>query len=1410
MFLHPSPDIDIKVIRQIGDYSLGIELGRGAFGKVVLGKHILTNELVAIKILDKILLNHTPDDYQSIKQEINILKSVKHKHIVQLYEVLQTSRHIFIIMEYCEGKDLLDYILTKSKLSEEESLKYFQQLINALFYLHSQNIAHRDIKIDNMLLDRNRDLKLVDFGLSTKYPDDNLLDQPCGTVVYAAPEVLQGREYHGMLADVWSSGIVLYGMLSGYLPFGEQDDEINKQNIIMGRFKFPSYFSDCVKDLLMHMLDLDPMTRYTLQEVRNHPWFNLLDYKLIPGIIIGYNIIPVDEKILNLCVTYNCDKEKVRDSIINNKYNSDSALYYLLIKKLQKKGFQSVSDFCSDEFISFVLDDNNLIDNKNIDKKLNKIQDSEIKYNININSNNNCSAPPEGKIRYQENKNENNKNHNLITPKMSHNEVNINKKINFDEAPKGVLSYILNTSSFRDTFNELFKIKSTNYIDNRKTKGTNNNIDDNSKKTYKNTSSDSKPKNIFYQPVDVNHFEIIDENQEKNIIKRNNEDKLCLKNIFMYKNFQGENDIKILKNTDNNEFIENDQLFKDNNDNNRIKRNIFDVNINNNIKNLDISGNNNINNKSREINNNNDEIKKRNNEGKINTPIINNLGEIENDIKNISIRPVGFTKDKNRRTTNNEFIIETPDNKEKNINVNKSVNIDKNIYINKNTLSKQKVYINKNKTLSERNKNQNKNKLDINKIKEIRKINLFQEKNNQKDKELRIIENIENRELNSIENKNIIEPHNLNKKEKFVQISFSNESLQNNKITENIEKNIIITNISIPQNEIDKYNNTNDRKDDLNLLIKNNINANIEKIILKNDNNIKEIKIEKEINKNENDNIKVDVNEKLELKNNYIIKKEIKKKNQVKNISSVDKNRKKNKNNNKITKKNRIKTESKRKKIPIIISLFGNNKVIINTNKSLEMIKNKKSLSKEKNKIIYISKNRKGKKNEKEITSFKVLANKNLKSKEKIKIKNDKKNMTETQKKKIRSIYKVKTVPYNLSENKYSTINKKTTTTSINKNNIVNVYNTNKKYINDSKMMGSTNDKSSSSHLIFSVSKNERNSKNVITGIKSNSKSIFRINHLIKSIYKKTSDSKLSKKKKMIDNNLWIKSYNNKYIHLFKSTQYKNNNILFKNKIDKTNLNKKFDEIAHKINKSTKYSNNKYEDKRISLWKYIQSDQYYKYKTKNYNKKFNKISSSPFLRNYEIKKIGNKINKINNVNYKIIKNQGMKKNLYECQTIDNIFINKNINSKYNYINININKINNSYKSQSSSKDKNINIFFINIQNYINNNRNGNNNRNPHEKKYFESSISNKRYKSPYDIRELSESVKNKYLNQKTRYTKIPWKIKKKAIDEKIDINYLYNFYINNNKNPFKKTNKKINKKAYNINTFNNNQNNNLL
>ena len=352
-------NIEIPKLKEIGNYKLGQEIGSGAFGKVILGKHIPTEEKVAIKILDKFILSQTPDDYQLVKQELSILKIVKHKNIVQLYEILETPRHIFIVMEYCEGGDIMNYILTRERLSENESLKFFHQLINALYYLHSQNIAHRDIKIDNLLLDSNYDLKLIDFGLSTKYSDDELLNQPCGTIVYAAPEVLDYKEYHGMLADVWSCGIVLYGMLSGFLPFGDSDDEINKKKVLEGKIKMPKFFSEEAKNLLEHMLDINPLTRYTLDDIMEHPWFNKMKFNITPGIIVGINSIPIDKKILDLCVTYNLDKNKVKNSVANNKFNNESAVYYLLVQKLKKMGKDSISDLCSEKYIDYMINEGN-------------------------------------------------------------------------------------------------------------------------------------------------------------------------------------------------------------------------------------------------------------------------------------------------------------------------------------------------------------------------------------------------------------------------------------------------------------------------------------------------------------------------------------------------------------------------------------------------------------------------------------------------------------------------------------------------------------------------------------------------------------------------------------------------------------------------------------------------------------------------------------------------------------------------------------------------------------------------------------------------------------------------------------------------------------------------------------------
>ena len=1409
MFLHPSPDIDLKVLKQIGDYTLGTELGSGAFGKVVLGKHILTNEPVAIKILDKMILSHTPDDYQSVRQEINILKSVKHKHIVQLYDVLQTPRHIFIIMEYCEGKDLLDYILTKSKLSEEESLKYFHQLINALFYLHSQNIAHRDIKIDNMLLDRNRDLKLVDFGLSTKYPDDNLLDQPCGTVVYAAPEVLQGREYHGMLADVWSSGIVLYGMLSGYLPFGEQDDEINRMNIIAGKITYPSYFSPCVKDLLMHMLDLDPMTRYTLQEVRSHPWFNSIDYKLIPGIIIGYNLIPVDEKILDLCVTYNCDRNKVKESVINNKYNSESALYYLLIKKLQKKGEQSVSDFCSEEFINFVLDDNNLIEEKNDDRNNKNVPETEIKYNVNIKANNNCSAPPDGKLK------EKNEKKNLeIQRGFGDDDLGrINKKINFEEeTSKCALSYIMNSPSFEETNNILFNQKSSYSIGNRNIKNFDNIIDIENienKKTNKNTSSDSKKK-IVLQQVTVNDFQIIDilqkkqedKNDSNNAINNSNgrNKKLnmdnSVKNIAEINdgNDPSDRDYKILnvfyKNTESdiNDNQNHKNLSINNNEHIYIgaskkesKDNLRNTNI------LNISNNNSIHNNSIEI------ITKapneiRNNADILQTPVIS---PIQQDNSNDKIKEILIHFDKKREK--NDSNVETP----KNTN-NKLLTNTKDKNTSKNTLSKQKVYIDKTKTYSDKNKRENNksNELNLNRIKDIRKINLFQDE-------------IKEEEKNELQKLDFFSDKEINK------------DLYKNGGEENSPK------ITLNKNMIEDISLVNDSND---LIDKNNI---IDKVININEKQIPTLEIEKEENKekeninNSNNKIKEEVN--IKPKEIKKVVERNKEKEKEKDISTSKENNKKkplrnNNNNKKLVKKketnsknnNKLKNINIKLKNPLIKSIIKNYRSIIDINKSIELIRNQR-ISLSKDKYSYSAKHKLKKNKDKGIIGIKVIINKDLKSKEKNPLRNSiLKNRTEQQNRKIKSIYNMGIMPTNLSKNKYTIISKKSNSkqkpnininnSSITKKKIINsLYTTNRKPITNTKIKDKTHIKSSSIQLFNTVVKSNKYTAKYISTCNNSKTSIFKVNKNTIKTKKKNSNAKYSNNKSIVKNNLLGNSYNNKYMNLFRSTQYKNSRVLFTNKIDKTNLNKKFNEIAHKLNKNNKINlnnnnpikNNKLnENKKIPLWKYIQSD-FSKSNNngsnssiKNNNKETKKRIVKIPVMNKSIKEIKSKINN------KSINNSIKNNNIIHVDKNKNIKKPNKLNNTQKIINVN--------KTKSTSKEKNINLIFINIKNYINDK----NVKRPNSR-YLESSVSNQKYKSTYNYRELSESVKNKYLNKKTRFTRIPWKIIKKSLDEKIKLDELYKAYIIRSNNPLKSSNIKINK-IFNIKPIVSNQKKNNL
>ena len=326
-----------------GPYILGKTLGEGAFAKVKEATQIHAKEKVAIKILDKSRLLEDENDVQKFKKEISILKKLHHKNIIQLYEVMESKKSIYIVMELCENGELFDYIVEKKKLNEKEACRLFQEIINGVEYLHNQNIIHRDLKPENLLLDSNLNIKISDFGLSTFYDKNSFLQTACGTPSYAAPEMLNGYEYNGTASDIWSCGIILYAMLCGCLPFAESKEDIICRKIMTHDYSIPEFLSNDAKDLLNGILKINPVERFNFEQIKKHKWFNVIKPHLMPGLTIGVNKVPVDENILNMVEKFGFNKEKCRENLETNKFQPITCVYYLCLKKLIREGGKSIS-----------------------------------------------------------------------------------------------------------------------------------------------------------------------------------------------------------------------------------------------------------------------------------------------------------------------------------------------------------------------------------------------------------------------------------------------------------------------------------------------------------------------------------------------------------------------------------------------------------------------------------------------------------------------------------------------------------------------------------------------------------------------------------------------------------------------------------------------------------------------------------------------------------------------------------------------------------------------------------------------------------------------------------------------------------------------------------------------------------
>eukprot|EP01012_Entosiphon_sulcatum_P026196 TRINITY_DN315_c0_g1_i1.p1 TRINITY_DN315_c0_g1~~TRINITY_DN315_c0_g1_i1.p1 ORF type:complete len:447 (-),score=68.36 TRINITY_DN315_c0_g1_i1:25-1365(-) len=263
------------MVKRIGKYELGKTLGSGTFGKV---KHAIDTSdplktAYAIKVLDRKQIEKE-NMQEQLKNEIAIMKLLKHDHVVKMFEVIQSPQHIYIVLELVTGGELFDRIVAAKRFDENTARRYFQQLIFGVHYCHSQGVAHRDLKPENLLVDASDSLKISDFGLSALNKDNGkLLMTTCGTPNYVAPEVLKEKGYNGVMSDVWSCGVILFVMLAGFLPF--DDPTMNGLFAIIerGEYRIPKHFTPPVKSLINRMLTVDPTKRITLSQVMADQWF---------------------------------------------------------------------------------------------------------------------------------------------------------------------------------------------------------------------------------------------------------------------------------------------------------------------------------------------------------------------------------------------------------------------------------------------------------------------------------------------------------------------------------------------------------------------------------------------------------------------------------------------------------------------------------------------------------------------------------------------------------------------------------------------------------------------------------------------------------------------------------------------------------------------------------------------------------------------------------------------------------------------------------------------------------------------------------------------------------------------------------------------------------------------------------
>uniref|UniRef100_A0A674B4D7 non-specific serine/threonine protein kinase n=1 Tax=Salmo trutta TaxID=8032 RepID=A0A674B4D7_SALTR len=305
----------------IGNYRLLKTIGKGNFAKVKLARHILTGREVRHQ------------QTQQLFREVRIMKILNHPNIVKLFEVIETEKTLYLVMEYASGGEVFDYLVAHGRMKEKEARAKFRQIVSAVQYCHQKHIVHRDLKAENLLLDADMNIKIADFGFSNEFVMGSKLDTFCGSPPYAAPELFQGKKYDGPEVDVWSLGVILYTLVSGSLPFDGQNLKELRERVLRGKYRIPFYMSTDCENLLKRFLVLNPAKRGTLEQIMKDRWINAgcEEDEMKPFVEPETDI--TDQKRIDIMVGMGYTQEEVTESLTRMKYDEITATYLLLGRK---------------------------------------------------------------------------------------------------------------------------------------------------------------------------------------------------------------------------------------------------------------------------------------------------------------------------------------------------------------------------------------------------------------------------------------------------------------------------------------------------------------------------------------------------------------------------------------------------------------------------------------------------------------------------------------------------------------------------------------------------------------------------------------------------------------------------------------------------------------------------------------------------------------------------------------------------------------------------------------------------------------------------------------------------------------------------------------------------------------------